>query len=452
MSISTKAKILIAHPFGVMTDIIRFMIESEFNISCKPYYSLSEVFDVIKDESFDIIIVATTLLEDTTVLSFSKLKQGDPTLNIVFVEHQQMKTPKTHLSFTQHPLIHEDHLLEELHNLLETILTIDPNKPPEDWTLISIGPLIRFEELPEDVFIRLSETKLVKLFRQGDKIDQQDVEKYTKKGVKGLYIQRLAYLWMVKQIDKIIPSVDEKPEALINVESSGITKEIEVEPFDLGLPVPIDESFVKEVHHKKKKVLDDMRKNKELASLLKMLDLDRNPKSFFRTRINLVCTISCALAKELTWSSDAMFEKFIYAAHMHDLPLIAYPHLTRLLYEWQLDAMPSLTDEERKIFLDHPKEAARLISLDTRAPPEAEMMVRQHHERPNGKGFPDKLQSARIMPTAALIQVAIDFSQHIIENPNWTFESYLEKAAPNFKGGPFTKIFRALEAVCKKKF
>lgn len=443
-------KVLVIHPFAVMADIIRFFVESEYNSEAMTCHSVFSAQEAIEQEKyFDIIIAASTVALDDALPFFIKFSEEKKSPTLIFVEHKRAKLPSTFRDLSVKAFIKEDNMLEDLNELFIEILVTDTSKTPEDWTKVSLPPLAHFESLPEDVFIKLITGRMLKLFRQGDNLNEDDIERYSKKGVRNLYIQRQAFLWMLKQIDKIIPTIEQ--DKLINIESSNLTSEPSDEPFKIDIPLPLEENFVKEVHEKSKKVLDEMRKNKDLAVLLKMLDLDRDPKSYFKNRINLVCTISCALAKDLAWSSDAMFEKFIYVAHMHDLTLIKYPKLTRLQHHWQIDVMPNITEEEKKLFLNHPQDVARLVSLDPRAPTEAEMMIRQHHERANGKGFPEKLQSARIMPTAALIQVAIDFAQYILENPKWTYESYIGKNGALLKGGPFTKILKSLENVCKGK-
>lgn len=445
-----EVKFLVIHPFGVMADVIRFFIESEYNALITTCHSVIEAQDLLKKEEYNIIIAATSAAKDKDYPFYVQLTEKEQPPSLIIIEHQKIKPTAAYNDLNIKSYIEEENLLEELNELLTSMLFIDSSKPPEDWTRISIWPLMHFEELPEDVFIKLITGRMLKLFSKGDNLTPQDVERYTNKGVNNLYLQRQAFLWLIKQLDKVLPTLEEGK--LIKVESSGVTEEpTPVENYVVDIPLPIEETFVKEVHEKSKQVLNEMRKNKDLAKLLKLLDVDRDPKSYFKNRIQLVCTISCALAKELSWSSDAMFEKFIYVAHMHDLSLISHPRLFRLEHNWQIEVLPNITEDEKKLFLEHPNYVAELVSKDSKAPPEAESMIRQHHERANGKGFPEGLPSARIMPTAALMQLSINLAQYILENPKWDFKTYIEKNGPLFKGGPFTKILKALETVCKGK-
>ncbi len=435
----------------VLADIIRFLLESEFNFNVVTCASKKDGKAAMEQTKFDALLVTTQMSDGLGFSFFKELVDEKKLIPFILIENSNEAAPTVYKNILIKAFIRENKLLEELNETLATMFSIDTKGKPEEWTKVSLLPLTRFEGLPEDIFIQLKTGRMLRLFRQGDNITSDDVERYARKGVSNLYLRRQAFHWLLKQIDNVLPSIKSKPAALIKVESSqdNIVYDEECPKFDS--PLAMQEEFIKELHETSKQILTQMKKNKDLAKMLKMLDVDRNPNSFFRNRIDLVCNISCALAKELSWSSEAMFEKFIYVAHVHDLNLVAHPHLARMQTIAQLESTPGISTEENNLFVNHPKIIADLIERDARAPAEAAAIVRQHHERASGKGFPEGLQSARIMPTAALLQVSIDFAQYILENPKWNFDHYAARGGLQFKGGPFTKIFKALETLCKGK-
>jgi len=94
--------------------------------------------------------------------------------------------------------------------------------------------------------------------------------------------------------------------------------------------------------------------------------------------------------------------------------------------------------------LKHPLLGSHIIERDLHAPIESAAIVLQHHELPKRVGFPNKLPAQKIMPFAAILEVSIDFSQYILENPKWLLEEYVPIAKMKFTGGIFSKIVRAL--------
>ena len=451
MADAEKIKVLVLHPLEVMNDLVRFLLESEFNFEVLTCQSLVEAKNSLASFVPQVVVCAAQNTDGNGYSLFKDLVDNQKLIPFILIDNNNEGAPSVYKNVMIKTFLKEDKLLEDLNQTMSEIFSINIQDKPEEWTKVSLEPLTRFEGLPEDIFIQLKTGRILKLFRQGDNVNADDVERYKKKGVSNLYLRRQAFHWLLRQIDLVLPSVKNNPNALLKVESSTDHVVYDDECPKFSSPIALQEEFINELHETSKQVLTHIKKNKELAKFLKMLDVDRNPNSFVKNRIDLVCNISCALCRELAWSSDAMFEKMIYVAHLHDLSLFSHPNLARLQTVAQLESTPGITAEENNLFLNHPKLAADLIARDSRAPAEAEAIVRQHHERASGKGFPEGLQSARIMPTAALMQISIDFAQHILENPKWNFDTYSARAGMMFKGGPFTKIFKALEKLCKGK-
>lgn len=446
-----KTSTLIVHPLGVICDIIRFLLESEFNMDVTSCKTKQEANSLLGKNKYDIIIVATKVPDAIGFDFFKELIDQNKLMPFILVENSHESKLDPYKNAEVKAFIREENLMEGLSEIFSEMLAIDTKNKPEEWTKISLPPLTRFESLPEDVFLELKTGRRIKLFREGDRISIEDVERYTHKGVRNLFLQRKAFLWLLKQIDAVVPAINQNPEGLLKVESSkDQTVDDEECPTFTG-PFVLQEKMINELHEKSKDVLIQMKKNKELAKLLKSLNVDRAENAFFRNRIDMICNISCAISKELAWSSDAMYEKLIYIAHVHDLPLIAHPHLAKFQTVFQLELMTDISAEDKKLFIQHPKMAADIVARDSRAPAEAALIVAQHHERPSGKGFPEGLQTARIMPLAALVQISIDFAQYVLENPYWSYDKYAAQTGAQFRGGAFTKIAKALETICKGK-
>jgi HD-GYP domain-containing protein (c-di-GMP phosphodiesterase class II) len=179
-------------------------------------------------------------------------------------------------------------------------------------------------------------------------------------------------------------------------------------------------------------------------------NISREDGQYIKSRISLICSISCAIAKELDWGSETSFDKLIYAAHMHDLPLFSNPKLLKIQTIVELDMDEEITDAEREAFLNHPEEAAKKIAKDFHAPAEALEMVEQHHELPSRQGFPKQVQPVRIIPYAAILSVSIDLAQYILKDKNWKAQEYIKIRKNHWRGAIFTKIFKALEKMLQK--
>jgi hypothetical protein len=196
-------------------------------------------------------------------------------------------------------------------------------------------------------------------------------------------------------------------------------------------------------------LMKELKKKRPLGKILPRIKLGRTDETFFRDRTFLVRTISAALAQALEWDSEASLEKLLYISHKHDLLMVNNPRLARVQSKEEMEEREEeFSDEERQLFYDHPKIMSELIKADPVAPPDSESIILQHHELPNRAGFPQGLNSPRVVPFAVLLNVSIDFAQYIIDNPGWKFSNYLKRALSLYtSGGSFAKVVRALKKV-----
>ena len=103
-----------------------------------------------------------------------------------------------------------------------------------------------------------------------------------------------------------------------------------------------------------------------------------------------------------------------------------------------------LSPQDYKLLFDHSTLAAKKIELLPEIPPDVAMIVRQHHELPNEKGYPSKLSFNKITPLSSVFIVAHDLTHYILDNPQWTMKDYLLKVKTKFKGAHFARILSGL--------
>ncbi|MCR5688469.1 MAG: HD-GYP domain-containing protein [Lachnospiraceae bacterium] len=101
---------------------------------------------------------------------------------------------------------------------------------------------------------------------------------------------------------------------------------------------------------------------------------------------------------ELSGKSSAECEEIYYVALLHDVGKIGIP-------ESIINKEGKLTDEEYEIIKQHPVLGAQILNSITEYPG---LMVgaRHHHERYDGKGYPDRLKGEDIPEIARIISVA----------------------------------------------
>lgn len=191
----------------------------------------------------------------------------------------------------------------------------------------------------------------------------------------------------------------------------------------------------------------------KLSSVLIRLELDE--EKYIASHSILLAFVSCAIASKLEWNSDTTSFKLTLAALLHDITLknhklASIQSLTELREKQAL-----FSDEEMKAFYNHPADAAACAQKFDEIPSDVDLILSQHHERPDGSGFPKGLTSTRICPLSVVFIIAHDLVDFVLgkdKSQNRMSESDLKEFVANYPPQYIVGNFkRVLVAVSKMK-
>ncbi len=132
-----------------------------------------------------------------------------------------------------------------------------------------------------------------------------------------------------------------------------------------------------------------------------------------------VARLSWLVGMELGLNEEEL-EGLVHGALLHDVGKISVADAI-------LEKLGPLTEEEWKVVKRHPEVGARMIepleSLSGALP-----VIRHHHERPDGSGYPDGLEGDEI-PLGARIVAVVDAYDVMIRRP-YRPERYGSKSSP----------------------
>lgn len=112
-----------------------------------------------------------------------------------------------------------------------------------------------------------------------------------------------------------------------------------------------------------------------------------------------VCVLALAFARELGYEGEAL-QNLGIGALFHD---IGKARLDPALLD---TPEAELTDAQRRALRAHPMDGYNVLRLSREVPEDALAIVRSHHERLDGKGFPDGLTEAEIPEPARVVAIA----------------------------------------------
>ena len=468
-----SSKIILISKKSTFSDLVTFGLQWNFNFAVEHLTSKQEFFETIESKNQYSLIVCDGSIplgeSEDIFTSFCEKRLNIP--YFVIGSYEYINTFKGRGP----EVFHRDNCLKEIDISLNKYFMENPLVTHANYCPIDFSILVSFEGLKCDVYIKLSSGRHLKIYRESDSVEDSDVSKYEKKGVTKLYLKKKTAHWILKQINLNFKKVLEAFESGEKVELGKI-EEADVEVKEESAPkeqsfadliaeiknekeakkekkihesvdgtFKLSDEFKNDIDKKVSKAVNVMTKTNNLKKLLTKLSVDRSPDQYVKIHINLLCKITCAIADVMEWNHESTLEKLIYVSYMHDITMVDMPHVARIenLEEFE-KIRETLSDNEQKMFLNHPQIIADMVLDSDDYPVDAEKIILQHHELPDQLGFPLKIQTTRFIPLACLFIIAHDLVDYIINDPEWTLEEYLPICKEKFRGPGFSKIIRKL--------
>lgn len=457
MTAVTKLPFLVVSSSPYMRGILKFVLETSLHTEVTELESEEKALSFLKnlDSVPSMIIYDYTpnafLLEDF----ITYLKDNSKLVRIVILVDKIREEGKELLK-DQHQMVlmDESTLPNALVEESQQLFAGSPFLNQEPYCRIDINFLSILDGINKNLFIRIGNEKYIKIFNEDDNTDVLDLKKYKSKGIDYFYLTRETANWVINQIQGQIDIFLKANNFrfVLRGASDSPEKRFEQKILRIDDEVHVDKEFKESIDRAVEKIRSIVEKETKVDAFLKNLKANQSHYALFTQKMNLTSLISCVLARQLDWISKTTMDKLVYAAVLSDITLAVRPELLRIpnLYEFE-KAKHTLTEEDQKIYLSHPKDAASLIKrYFTSAPPDTDALVYQHHELPDGSGFPLGLRAEKISPLSALFIVATDFSFYFLQDDEPTMDDFLLKCHSRYDYVNFRKVIKALEKVKKK--
>ncbi len=202
----------------------------------------------------------------------------------------------------------------------------------------------------------------------------------------------------------------------------------------------------------KKNVMMTVKTIKSTPKLSLLLAKFRREKEKYVTNHSfLLAYIGCALAVQMEWTSESTYQKIIFASFLHDIMLTNHVLATIQSSKELKDKEAQFSKEELEAYRDHPMVSAAIARHFTEIPPDVDVIIAQHHERPDGSGFPKNITHSRISPLSALFIVAHDLVSFMFERNSQdlvldreTIDRFLVQNHKYLKFSAFKKVLEVL--------
>ncbi len=321
-----------------------------------------------------------------------------------------------------------------------------PQELDQMYCRIRTSLLVRCCPLRAPVYVRLSAKKYVKYYNTGDSFDPNDQEKFE-------IGKKMPYLFL-RSGDTQQFSVKLREELQGFAEAGYDTPEIAIES-STSVHETVQELIQKigpttEIQQTVKSAIQasmkTMAKNKDLKALMGRLVADRS--RYIASHSIFLGSVASTIAAAMEWKTSQTLVKLNLAAFLHDIAM-TNQQLAMVDTIEELNLKSALfTQKELDGYRTHPLVGADLARRFSEVPPDVDAIIAQHHERPDGSGFPYKLIHTRMGPLAGLFIVAHDLVHEIYRREgDFEMNVFIHRMAPLYNRGHFKKVLTALETV-----
>lgn len=430
-------------------ELTRFILEWQFDCTIETCDDESAALKYLKTiEIFPHMIIYeyesdAFLVEDFIV----SVKESHKPVHFLVMAEKIQETILPHFQHLKHfHLTKKENMLTDVLEISRGafINVIKMNTNP--MCRIHFDTLDTLDGVDKDLYLKLPSGKFVKLFESGMS-ENLDRQKYREKGLEFLWLERSTCQWMITQIEKQFHIFLSNKGFKFILRGPETSKE---EAFDQKIirvcdELHIDPDFKQEITLIMNKIMDVVQKDIRLTKIIQMIRTNDPTVSYFAKNLQLTSFIACALAKKLEWHSKVTLEKLVYASVLHDITLATKPHLQMIGSLKELEAS-KVSEEEKKLFLNHPKEAAQLVKSNFKfAPSETDVLVLQHHELPQGRGFPFAVAAEKLSPLTQLFIMTQDFVRYVMNEDDPRLEMYFLRAETRFEQNVFRKYISLLK-------
>ena len=167
-------------------------------------------------------------------------------------------------------------------------------------------------------------------------------------------------------------------------------------------------------------------------------------EGFYIGHSMLIIYIAGRIINELDFNFSTTMPKICSAAFYHDFSLFG------LDIEYDEMKTHDIKDLElSKQIFDHPMTSGQYLVTSSELIEDTKKIIREHHELPNGDGYPKKLTASQISPLSCLFILSQQITFCLIRN-NFSKERlniFLDNAEAEFNQANFSKFYKASRAV-----
>jgi response regulator RpfG family c-di-GMP phosphodiesterase len=388
-----------------------FLISQNFEVSTAG--NGKEAENMLSFSKYDLIISDIKMPEMNGVELLHRIKDKIPDQNVVLMTgfSDIMETEEAYAvganDFIAKPFNFTD-LMTVVYKFIKPVdhkeeeLEIVPQEQSDDFFAIPIDDFLSGSTLKYDLYIKLGESKFIKLANVGTVIDKERLEAYKNKGAVVLYVGLEDYKDYM-HLNITLSSATGQRSKYKNV-TPKIIGNVSSIFGNLVFKKAIDEKVFNETKGICTQAFRLIEDNDDLVRTLESIKDISDAELLHSTAVSFVASL---IARSMKWNYGPNVYKLLFASMLHDVGKKVLPRSI-------IDKMHvAMTNAEIKEYQKHVNYGRDMILEIKTMHSDVAQAVYEHHETFNGVGFPNEIKGQAIHPLARVIRIADDFCNYM---------------------------------------
>jgi HD-GYP domain-containing protein (c-di-GMP phosphodiesterase class II) len=385
----------------------------EFKFSLTLARTYDETIEQLTDEHIDFIIMV--LPQSFTENLMSYLQEHKFKTQVVFTTTNDLLNSSS--QYIDHPNYYNRVSYQSgqqpIINCISDIIKefgLKLSEEKESYYPIPLRLFLDLETTHFDLFLKLSDKKMIKVFRQGDQITLSDIEKFEGKKCENFFLRAKDFSEVVEiYLARLLVSLksEEVKNSVISAELLKFShNSVRTMVKNLGIRPKVVELTVNSLNVVKKAMTADKIIREKIKEIM-------TGKHYLSEHSLLLCFLTSAIVYESKWDRDAGTDKLTYAAYFHDLATDDEEMATLDLHP---NTLKSSQVSRANDYLNHPSKAIEMITKLPFITNDVVRIIQMHHEKYDGSGFPHGITHEKIPPLASIFIIAEEVVTFLYKN------------------------------------
>lgn len=424
-------------------EIIAFTLESEMDCEIKEVASGNAAVEELKENSsfYDLVVCDYNMPNGNGGVVYQYLLDTSSELPYVFCssdfakEHPEFSDKKNLLCEITKPKIFEG--IVEMYKKYKEFaqknsVSVSTNPNTNEYCEAGIDLIANCSALPCDVYLKVG-ANMIKTFKQGDDLSQADVDKYKNKKITSIFVKRSDSRMFVDYISMKVISILESDDLSEKEKVLDAHSVIMETVRELGISDSVIRAASASVDFTLK-FFDESRETNELRDII----FGKSKKNYLTTHSVAIAYISVGILKQTSWDSPENRTKLVMSSFMHDMS-IRMPEFTESVL---------VENSDLHGIREHVSNTVDMLMNLKNVPEDVFRIISDHHERPDGSGFPRGVNGSQLSPLASIFIYGHDVIDSVLklrrENKAASTENIAnELAGIDYSSGKFPKIQEA---------